>query len=207
MNDLSKFYSLSTSNWLSLYCRQPDLYDESPGSSEYSTESTFLVHTASNKTEQAQAEIGSLHQDIRTGSQSIHIGEKNDVGECEKGVIFGATTKQGNEILYGIQGRISFLFLLFKIPHWIRITDKISNLIAGIFMSCDEQPNDDGVVSASSSTEFGSPLQVTPLFRSLAAGIPSPKFSESVSYSKTLILTIKLLVIWNFIAAASKKFQ
>jgi myb proto-oncogene protein len=62
-------------------------------------------------------------------------------------------------------------------------------------MSCDEQPNDDGVVSASSSTEFGSPLQVTPLFRSLAAGIPSPKFSESVSYSKTLILQRKLLVI------------
>jgi hypothetical protein len=60
-------------------------------------------------------------------------------------------------------------------------------------MSCDEQPNDDGVVSASSSTEFGSPLQVTPLFRSLAAGIPSPKFSESVSYSKTLILQRKLL--------------
>ncbi|CAI0627778.1 unnamed protein product [Linum tenue] len=28
-------------------------------------------------------------------------------------------------------------------------------------------------------TEFGSPRQVTPLFRSLAAGIPSPQFSES----------------------------
>jgi hypothetical protein len=124
MNGLSRFYSLSKSNWLSLYCRQPDLYEESPGSSEYSTESTFLVHTAGNKTEQAQAEIGSLHQDIRTGSQSIHIGEQKEVGECEKGVIFGATTKQGNEILYGIQGPISFLFLLFKIPHWIRITDK-----------------------------------------------------------------------------------
>ncbi|KAL6969556.1 Transcription factor [Sarracenia purpurea var. burkii] len=33
-----------------------------------------------------------------------------------------------------------------------------------------------------SVTEFGSPLQVTPIFRSLAAGIPSPKFSESVSH-------------------------
>lgn len=49
-------------------------------------------------------------------------------------------------------------------------------------MSCDERPINDGLVSAPSSTEFGSPLQVTPLFRSLAAGIPSPKFSESVSY-------------------------
>jgi myb proto-oncogene protein len=58
-------------------------------------------------------------------------------------------------------------------------------------MCCDEQPNNDGVVSVSSSTDFGSPLQVTPLFRSLAAGIPSPKFSESVSYPKTVILSIE----------------
>lgn len=58
-------------------------------------------------------------------------------------------------------------------------------------MCCDEQPNNDGVVCVSSSIDFGSPLQVTPLFRSLAAGIPSPKFSESVSYPKTMILTIQ----------------
>ncbi|XP_059648875.1 transcription factor MYB124-like isoform X2 [Cornus florida] len=45
--------------------------------------------------------------------------------------------------------------------------------------SCDELKDNDGIVSAFSSTEFSSPLQVTPLFRSLAAGIPSPKFSES----------------------------
>lgn len=45
--------------------------------------------------------------------------------------------------------------------------------------------NNDGIVSALSSTEFSSPLQVTPLFRSLAAGIPSPQFSESVSYTST----------------------
>lgn len=122
--------------------RQPDLYEESPGSSEYSSGSTILSHTAGNKMEQTQAEIGSLHQDIGTGLQSIHIGEQKDVGECEKGVLSGATTKQE------------------------------------IFPSCDEQPNND-VVSASSTIEFGSPIQVTPLFRSLAAGIPSPKFSES----------------------------
>ncbi|KAF5449678.1 hypothetical protein F2P56_030098 [Juglans regia] len=122
--------------------REPDLYEESPGSSEYSTGSTLLSHAAENKMEQPQADIGSLHQDI-TRSQSIHIGEQKDVGECQKGMISDATTKQG------------------------------------IFMSCDERPINDGVVSASSITEFGSPLQVTPLFRSLAAGIPSPKFSES----------------------------
>lgn len=52
---------------------------------------------------------------------------------------------------------------------------------AEIFPTCDEGTNDKQVVSALSSTEFGSPIHVTPLFRSLAAGIPSPKFSESVS--------------------------
>ncbi|KAG2702294.1 hypothetical protein I3760_06G083000 [Carya illinoinensis] len=123
--------------------RQPDLCDESPGSSEYSTGSTLLSNMDGNKMEQAQAEICSLYQDIRTRPQSIHIGEHADVGEFETGVTSGATTTQG------------------------------------IFMSCDEQVVNDGVVSASLSTEFGSPLQVTPLFRSLAAGIPSPKFSES----------------------------
>ena len=50
---------------------------------------------------------------------------------------------------------------------------------------CKEQINNDGDVSASPRLEFSSPLQVTPLFRSLAAGIPSPQFSESVSYPST----------------------
>ncbi|XP_030449192.1 transcription factor MYB124-like isoform X1 [Syzygium oleosum] len=45
--------------------------------------------------------------------------------------------------------------------------------------SIDEQINESGVGPALSHTEFGSPLQVIPLFGSLAAGIPSPKFSES----------------------------
>lgn len=48
-------------------------------------------------------------------------------------------------------------------------------------LSCDEQINTKPVVFAPLTKEFGSPLQVTPVFRSLAAGIPSPKFSESVS--------------------------
>ncbi|XVF43085.1 hypothetical protein PTKIN_Ptkin02bG0012100 [Pterospermum kingtungense] len=47
-----------------------------------------------------------------------------------------------------------------------------------IIPSCDDQTNIIGA-STSSSAEFSSPVQVTPLFRSLAAGIPSPKFSES----------------------------
>lgn len=83
-------------------------------------------------------------------------------------------------------------------------------------MSCDEQVVNDGVVSASLSTEFGSPLQVTPLFRSLAAGIPSPKFSESVSYSEFFILPGKSIfvcslfisnIVWCFISAIANMSQ
>lgn len=40
------------------------------------------------------------------------------------------------------------------------------------------------------NTEFGSPLNVTPLFTALAATIPSPKFSESVRILKLVDLLI-----------------
>uniref|UniRef100_A0A5B7B1D9 Uncharacterized protein n=2 Tax=Davidia involucrata TaxID=16924 RepID=A0A5B7B1D9_DAVIN len=123
--------------------RQPDLYEESPGSSEYSTGSTLQSHTVGDKTEQSQSELCALHHDTGAELQSIHVGEQDGNGECENRILSGATTNQ--EIL----------------------------------PSCDELKIDSQVVSALSSTEFSSPLQVTPLFRSLAAGIPSPKFSES----------------------------
>ncbi|CAG7895153.1 unnamed protein product [Brassica rapa] len=42
-----------------------------------------------------------------------------------------------------------------------------------ILKDCNE------IVPISGEEEFNSPVQVTPLFRSLAAGIPSPQFSES----------------------------
>ncbi|XAR65169.1 hypothetical protein NMG60_11009188 [Bertholletia excelsa] len=45
--------------------------------------------------------------------------------------------------------------------------------------SCTDLKDSDGVIAAFSSIEFSSPLQVTPMFRSLTPGIPSPKFSES----------------------------
>ncbi|XP_039025519.1 transcription factor MYB88-like [Hibiscus syriacus] len=46
------------------------------------------------------------------------------------------------------------------------------------FSSSNDQTNII-VVSTSSRAEFSSPAQVTPLFRFLATGIPSPKFPES----------------------------
>lgn len=65
----------------------------------------------------------------------------------------------------------------------------LSNFIAeNNLLSTDEVKANDGVVGEYLNTEFSSPLQVTPLFRSLAAAIPSPKFSESVRNLSFMII-------------------
>ncbi|XP_004490015.1 transcription factor MYB88-like isoform X2 [Cicer arietinum] len=117
--------------------RYMELYEDSPGSSEHSTESGNLPHSSDENLEH------SLHQDCGTELKSIQIGDQKEVGGCDQVVLSSASLDQD------------------------------------IFSSCEEQINIDGIVSSLSSTEFSSPLQVTPLFRSLAAGIPSPQFSES----------------------------
>ncbi|QCD82447.1 transcription factor MYB124-like [Vigna unguiculata] len=117
--------------------RQVEKYEDSPGSSGYSTESTFLGQSAGDNSEHT------LHQDIGTEMKSEQVGDEKGVGRDDKGVLCTANVDQ--EIL----------------PY------------------CEEQINSDGIVSTSSRLEFSSPIQVTPLFRSLAAGIPSPQFSES----------------------------
>ncbi|XP_044481089.1 transcription factor MYB124-like isoform X2 [Mangifera indica] len=131
----------STNEESHLSWRQPDLYEDSPASSEYSTGATLIPHPACDKPDQIQAEVDALHQDIVAELQSIHIGEQHCLGQQNKG---SANT---NEVV--------------------------------LFPSGGEDTNNTGAVSVSSSTAFSSPLEVTPLFRSLAAGIPSPKFSES----------------------------
>ncbi|XP_057495098.1 transcription factor MYB88-like [Actinidia eriantha] len=123
--------------------RQPDLYEDSPGSSEYSTGSTLLSLQAGDKTEQSQSELCGLHQDIVVESQSTRIGNHNGIGDCENRLLSSATRPQD------------------------------------ILPPCNDLTDHDGVISALSSAEFSSPLHVTPIFRSLAAGIPSPQFSES----------------------------
>ncbi|XP_043725204.1 transcription factor MYB124-like [Telopea speciosissima] len=121
--------------------RQHDLYEESPGSSGYSTGSTLQSHTAADKTEH-QAEVCSLHQDNICTQQIAHTREvQNDLSGCDDGI-------------------------------------SISNTQAEIFLS-HEDSKENGVMHVLSNTEFSSPLQVTPLFRSLAPEILSPKFSES----------------------------
>ncbi|XP_043704676.1 transcription factor MYB88 isoform X2 [Telopea speciosissima] len=122
--------------------RQPDLYEESPGSSEYSTGSTLRSHAADDKTEQHQAEVCSLHQDNIVEPQLPHTREaQNDLSGCDDGISTISTE-------------------------------------AEIFLS-HEGSKENGVLPVLPNTEFSSPVQVTPLFRSLAAEIPSPKFSES----------------------------
>ena len=68
--------------------RQTELYEDSPGSSEYSTGSTLLPHSAGDNLEH------SLHQDIETELKSIQIGDQG-VGGCEQGVLSTATLDQG----------------------------------------------------------------------------------------------------------------
>lgn len=52
-----------------------------------------------------------------------------------------------------------------------------------LLSTCDIPKNPDENVPISGEETFSSPIQVTPLFRSLADGIPSPQFSESVSFA------------------------
>ncbi|XP_030512268.1 transcription factor MYB124 isoform X1 [Rhodamnia argentea] len=123
--------------------RQPDLCEESPASSEYSTASTISTHPVYDKAEEPQAKEVALHKDIESEIQTNHSDEQCVVDNCCKGILSSSVTH------------------------------------GGAFQSCDEHITTAGVVSVPSNTECISPVHVTPLFRSLAAGIPTPKFSES----------------------------
>ncbi|CAN0923730.1 Transcription factor MYB88 [Linum grandiflorum] len=138
MDDLSSSDG-SHSSW-----RQPDLYEASPASSEFSTGSSLVSYSAPDATEQPQGEIDMLQNDIKTDLQTMPIEGRTSIVECDQKI---------NMILVYISG--------------------------DLFPPFNEQTSDGIVVNASSSTKFGSPHQVTPLFGSLAVGIPSPQFSES----------------------------
>ncbi|CAN0923731.1 Transcription factor MYB124 [Linum grandiflorum] len=138
MDDLSSSDG-SHSSW-----RQPDLYEASPASSEFSTGSSLVSYSAPDATEQPQGEIDMLQNDIKTDLQTMPIEGRTSIVECDQKMLM---------ILVYISG--------------------------DLFPPFNEQTSDGIVVNASSSTKFGSPHQVTPLFGSLAVGIPSPQFSES----------------------------
>ncbi|KAL8104726.1 transcription factor MYB124 isoform X1 [Apium graveolens] len=82
--------------------------------------------------------------------QTTHIGHHNSQADVAKGIICCAPSSQSKEI------------------------SKPDNI-----PSCSDPKTDDEVICAISNSEFSSPIQITPLFKSLASGIPSPQFSES----------------------------
>lgn len=84
-----------------IFHRQPDLYEDSPASSEYSTGSTLIPHLASEKPDQIQAEVDILHQNIGAELQSMNNGEQHCLEEQNKG---HAKTNEGNYISIGHRG-------------------------------------------------------------------------------------------------------
>ena len=78
---------MSNSFWIC--SRKVEQYEDSPGSSEYSTESTFLCQSAGDNSEHP------LHQDIGTEMKSEQLGDEKGVGRDDKGVICTANVDQG----------------------------------------------------------------------------------------------------------------
>lgn len=122
--------------------RQPDMYESSPASSEYSTGSTLVPNALCDKTEDFRADICALPQNTGQGLQSDRSNDQHCLAE-EIGIYHGANTDQDT------------------------------------MLSNEGIKADDGALCELSNVEFSSPAQVTPMFRALAATIPSPKFSES----------------------------
>ena len=78
--------------WL---CRQPDLYEESSGSSEYSTGSTLPSHLPLDKVEQCQSELCAPYQDVRPVSQSTHAGDQHQLVKVENTMLGSEPTDKG----------------------------------------------------------------------------------------------------------------
>jgi myb proto-oncogene protein len=69
-----------------------ELYEDSPSSSEHSTGSTVLPHSAAENLEH------SLHQDNGTEQKSIQIEDQKGVGGCDQVVLSSVTVDQGKII-------------------------------------------------------------------------------------------------------------
>ncbi|PIA62604.1 hypothetical protein AQUCO_00200543v1 [Aquilegia coerulea] len=165
-----------SSNMEGLPCwRQPNLY-ESPGSSGYSTGSTLQQQTANQKTEHPKVENTIVAQ------ESI-IFEEND--GCEDGFIGSSVTS--------VCEQSTHTDIKVDDCGWVN-NFHISESVAQVTnrLSSDEKENEVGSVDLP-KTEFTSPVRVTPLFKTFAAAIPTPKFSESVSHFRNSNLEVKIL--------------
>ncbi|KAL1804359.1 hypothetical protein ACET3Z_033006 [Daucus carota] len=129
--------------------RASHFYADSPSSSEYSTGSTLLTHLTVNKPDRIAADASDAYHNS-AHPQSNHIGQSIVDSVVEKHTV-SCTTNQTKEIL------------------------PISSLVP----PCDDLNDDMGMVYDLPSNELNSPAQVTPVFRLLASGIPSPQFTES----------------------------
>lgn len=66
-----------------------ELYEDSPGSSEYSTGSTLLPQSTGDNLEH------SLHQDIGIETKATQFGDKKEVSGSEKWILSTANLDQG----------------------------------------------------------------------------------------------------------------
>ncbi|XP_047960029.1 transcription factor MYB124-like isoform X2 [Salvia hispanica] len=122
--------------------REPDLYESSTASSEYSAGSTLLPIMPGDKAGDSQDETCLLHQENGHQMQPDQLDHQQCLAESSR-ICQTSSTDEVN------------------------------------MLTCNNTNDNDEAVCEYSSTEFGSPLHVTPLFGALAATIPSPKFSES----------------------------
>lgn len=105
----------------------------------------------------------------------LHITERNSILSLKVKMKYHAV-----KLLVKVQNPFSYYHLLF-------CSDRILNnsfvhfVIAAILPASEDINTECLVASEFSTADYSSPILETPLFRTIAATIPSPKFSESVS--------------------------
>lgn len=181
--------------------RQPNLY-ESPESSGYSTGSTLQPHTANEETEQLQADACSLQQQATLGSPSTTF-TKNEVVVSADGFIVSSDTNVepqsitfvpnetgvcADGFIVSSDTNVEPLSVHAEAENGSRGDVWVDGLHTGASVaqemplahmpSCDEAKESE-IMSALLNTEFTSPIQATPMFKTFAEAIPSPIFSES----------------------------
>lgn len=138
IEDLQGSNECSRPSW-----RQPDLYEESSASSDYSTGSTMPSNGQHDKTEQIQSDLCASYQGIGPDLQPNHGADLHSLTEGENDISCSQTTSQA------------------------------------ILPACEDINTECLAASEFSNAGYSSPILETPLFRTIAATIPSPKFSES----------------------------
>ncbi|CAI0627779.1 unnamed protein product [Linum tenue] len=78
--------------------RQPDLYEESPASSEFSTGSSLMPYSAPDATtEQPHVEIETLHKDVAIDLEAMHVEGEGVESKGDKELISGVNIAEGKQ--------------------------------------------------------------------------------------------------------------